>query len=78
MRGLRLCHYGLVHYMKVVRILLQAAIIILVFSFGLVVRAADYPAPKEGDWIARDFRFHIGEIIPMVSRSMDPVGSRHV
>ena len=23
--------------------------------------AADYPAPKQGDWIARDFRFHTGE-----------------
>ena len=23
--------------------------------------AADYPAPKQGDWIARDFRFHTGD-----------------
>ena len=23
------------------------------------VRAADYPAPAEGDWVVRDFRFHI-------------------
>jgi homoserine O-acetyltransferase len=26
--------------------------------------AADYPAPKEGDFIARDFRFHTGEVMP--------------
>ena len=26
--------------------------------------AADYPAPKEGDWMARDFRFHTGEVMP--------------
>ena len=26
--------------------------------------AADYPAPKQGDWIARDFRFHTGEPQP--------------
>ena len=26
--------------------------------------AADYPAPKEADWIARDFRFHTGEVMP--------------
>jgi homoserine O-acetyltransferase/O-succinyltransferase len=26
--------------------------------------AADYPAPKEGDWIARDFKFHTGEVMP--------------
>jgi homoserine O-acetyltransferase len=24
--------------------------------------AQDYPAPKEGDWVARDFRFHTGEV----------------
>src|SRR5258705_12089605 len=23
--------------------------------------AADYPVPKEADWVARDFRFHTGE-----------------
>ncbi len=26
--------------------------------------AADYPAPKQGDWIARDFKFHTGEVMP--------------
>jgi homoserine O-acetyltransferase len=26
--------------------------------------AADYPVPKEGDWVARDFRFHTGEVMP--------------
>src|SRR5258708_2283478 len=26
--------------------------------------AADYPAPKEGDWVTRDFRFHTGEVMP--------------
>jgi homoserine O-acetyltransferase len=24
--------------------------------------AADYPAPRQGEWIARDFRFHTGEV----------------
>jgi homoserine O-acetyltransferase/O-succinyltransferase len=27
------------------------------------VAAADYPAPKQGDWIARGFRFHTGEVM---------------
>jgi homoserine O-acetyltransferase len=31
-------------------------------SFG--VSAADYPAPKQGEWIARDFKFHTGENMP--------------
>lgn len=26
--------------------------------------AADYPAPRQGDWVARDFRFHTGEVLP--------------
>jgi homoserine O-acetyltransferase len=26
--------------------------------------AQNYPAPKEGTWIARDFRFHTGEVMP--------------
>ena len=26
--------------------------------------AADYPAPKHGEWIARDFKFHTGEVMP--------------
>jgi homoserine O-acetyltransferase/O-succinyltransferase len=25
--------------------------------------AADYPAPKQGDWIARDFKFHTSEVM---------------
>jgi homoserine O-acetyltransferase len=28
------------------------------------VFAADYPPPKPGDWIARDFKFHTGEVMP--------------
>src|SRR3982074_2369943 len=26
--------------------------------------AADYPAPRQGEWIARDFKFHTGEAMP--------------
>ncbi len=28
--------------------------------------AAEFPAPREGDWIAKDFRFHSGEVLPEV------------
>jgi homoserine O-acetyltransferase/O-succinyltransferase len=30
--------------------------------FASRVMAADYPTPKEGDWVAKDFRFHTGEV----------------
>lgn len=36
----------------------------LLLSFVCAARAADYPAPKEGDWVVRDFRFHGGEVLP--------------
>jgi homoserine O-acetyltransferase len=30
--------------------------------FCVPALAADYPAPRQGEWIARDFRFHTGEV----------------
>ena len=39
-----------------------------------LARAADYPAPKEGDWIVRDFRFHTGEVLPELRLHYTTVG----
>jgi homoserine O-acetyltransferase/O-succinyltransferase len=36
--------------------------------------AADYPAPREGDWIVRDFKFHTGEILPELRLHYATVG----
>jgi homoserine O-acetyltransferase/O-succinyltransferase len=36
--------------------------------------AADYPAPKQGAWIARDFKFHTGETLPEVRLHYVTVG----
>jgi homoserine O-acetyltransferase len=36
----------------------------LAFAFALIsfaALAADYPAPKQGEWTAKDFKFHAGE-----------------
>ena len=51
-------------------------------TFGLVLAltvlpgfAADYPAPKEGDWIVRDFRFHTGEVLPELRIHYTTVGA---
>jgi homoserine O-acetyltransferase/O-succinyltransferase len=44
--------------------LLRAAMGLAAAMFALSASAADYPAPKEGDWIARDFRFNTGEVMP--------------
>jgi homoserine O-acetyltransferase len=39
------------------------AVLVFVLS-SISADAADYPAPKEGDFVARDFKFHTGEVMP--------------
>jgi homoserine O-acetyltransferase len=41
---------------------------------SVVATAADYPAPKRGEWIARDFKFHTGEIMPEVKLHYMTIG----
>jgi homoserine O-acetyltransferase len=36
--------------------------------------AQNYPAPKEGDYIAKDFKFHTGEVLPEVKLHYRTVG----
>ena len=36
--------------------------------------AADYPEPKQGEWIAHDFKFHTGEVMPEVKLHYLTVG----
>ena len=36
--------------------------------------AADYPAPKQGDWIAKDFKFRTGETMPALRMHYATVG----
>jgi homoserine O-acetyltransferase/O-succinyltransferase len=42
----------------------RTAIVGIVCLGGFAATAADYPAPKEGDWVARDFKFHTGDVMP--------------
>ncbi len=39
-----------------------------------VAYAVDYPAPKEADWIARDFKFHTGEVMPELRLHYTTIG----
>src|SRR5262245_9149883 len=36
--------------------------------------AADYPAPKEGSWVVRDFRFHTGDVLPELRLNYITIG----
>ena len=46
----------------------------LALAWSLSAGAADYPAAKEADWIAKDFRFHTGEMLPEVRLHYATVG----
>jgi homoserine O-acetyltransferase len=48
-----------------------AAALALIASVAI---AADYPAPKEGQWIAKDFKFHTGEVMPELRLGYTTVG----
>lgn len=37
--------------------------------------AQGYPAPKESDWIAKDFRFHTGEVMPELRIHYTTIGA---
>ncbi|MBC7414068.1 MAG: alpha/beta fold hydrolase [Herminiimonas sp.] len=52
----------------------QAGFVMLTVAAGLA-QAADYPAPKEGDWIVRDFRFHGGEVLPELRLHYTTIGA---
>src|SRR4051812_30485483 len=41
----------------------RAALSALLALVSFTALAADYPAPKQGDWIARDFKIHSGETL---------------
>ena len=57
------------------RFLQLAAIAAAVSVAAISARAADYPAPKEGDWVAKDFRFHTGEVMPELQLHYTTVGA---
>jgi len=43
--------------------------------FAAAVTAADYPAPSEGSWVARDFRFGTGETLSELRINYTTVGN---
>ena len=56
--------------MKFLRETLSAAFALTSFA----ALAADYPAPMQGDWIAKDFKFHTGETMPELRLHYATVG----
>src|SRR6202142_3490590 len=52
----------------------RAALSAIFVMTSLTALAADYPAPKQGDWIARDFKFHAGETMPELRLHYTTIG----
>src|SRR5215510_895359 len=61
--------------MFLIAILVQVAGILALMLTALPALAADPPAPKQGDWVVRDFRFHTGEVLPELRIHYTTVGA---
>jgi homoserine O-acetyltransferase/O-succinyltransferase len=61
--------------MKLIEILARALLGLALAAGALAGLAADYPAPQEGSWVVRDFRFHTGEVLPELRLHYRTVGA---
>ena len=55
---------------------LFAAIAATIIALTSIATAAEYPAPKQGEWVARDFKFHTGEVMPELRIHYTTVGEQ--
>ncbi len=56
--------------MKISCAALSAALVLT----SVTAMAADYPAPRQGDWVAKDFKFHTGDTMPELRLHYTTVG----
>ena len=61
--------------MQIVSLFWRAALVAAGLLGGSLASAADFPAAKEADWTASDFRFHTGDVIPALRIHYTTVGS---
>src|SRR6476469_4677193 len=54
---------------------LARALLGVLSAIALSTFAADYPAPQEGIWSVRDFRFHTGETLPEMRIGYRTIGA---
>ena len=53
---------------------LRAALSVVFAMTASAAVAADYPAPKQGDWIAKNFKFHTGETMAELKLHYTTIG----
>ena len=54
----------------------QALLVLAFILTGSAGVAADYPAPQEGSWVVRDFKFHTGETLPELKLHYRTIGDK--
>ena len=52
-----------------------AIVLVTLLACTTTLFAQGYPTPKEGDWIAKDFRFHTGEVMPKLRVHYTTIGA---
>ena len=52
--------------MKLMHVLHRTLFGLALAAAALAAFAQGYPAPQEGTWTVRDFRFHTGDVLPEV------------
>lgn len=52
-----------------------AALVAALVSISVPTMAADYPTPQDGEWTAKDFKFHSGEVMPELRLHYTTVGA---
>jgi len=57
------------------RVVLRCLPIVTLAFSAVAASAADFPAPKEGDWVIRDFQFRSGEVLPELRIHYQTIGS---
>jgi homoserine O-acetyltransferase/O-succinyltransferase len=53
---------------------LFTAMVASLLALVSLAAAADHPAPKQGQWVARDFKYHTGEVMPELRLHYTTIG----
>ena len=61
--------------MKLVDLIIRSTLSLAFALTSVAASGADYPAPKEDDWVVRDFRFHTGDVLPELRLHYTTVGA---
>ena len=61
--------------MKLLKMLHRATCCTALSMMAFTACAADYPAPAQGNWVVKDFRFSTGEVLPELRLNYTTVGA---